>query len=914
MVKHTSATLLLAVLLSGCGNGTVSEKVQNGNTALSQKDYRTATIEFKSALQQSPGDVGARLGLATILIQERKFSDASMELEAALSSSQISEKQKSEIYSMLAYSHYELKNIEKLTTLPKDVPAVSYFLLLDTRKPGTPLSSTSPGGNGTDAEFIELYNLANSFFEKETKEALSPETLLLLIDKFKNPVTKSNAALLLAEMGALNQDPDLIIQGLTIHTGVFPSDAARQLQLADLLITIQKHSEAKPIVSKLYAQNKEHPLLNELMAAIALSESDYDNALSYSRVSVANNPRSQRGRMIAALSEAGKNQPRLAIEHLEFIKDSIPAEHPIRLLYIDLLMQEKEYKKATDYTLVSLPKSKEQIDQLARVGLNMSNIGMQDDARLILEHLKKLSKEKTLNMGMLELAMNDKSGLDTLVKLREDDPTSTLLNHSVAAAYLAVNDNEGALRLAEEWSKGTDEQKVESKMLSAVVASKKEDWASSAALYKEIVGGNPKHALASAGVIESLIKSQNIKEAQEFLLKSLNLDFTPLLLKSYGSAMQSIGKFEDAESFLSEHVKKTSSDHNHEIDLLFAQSYFLKSEHRKTIDLLTPHEDKMKDRVDYWVTLAFAAQAISDKKMEAKAFTSWLKITPESKPALLGAISALESSGEVDQSLALLESSKQYHESSEVIDLLSLQIMVKHSRWSDVKSLIPKLPNETKALPEILGYEGMSMAVAGDDAQAERRLKIALKANADPNVLKFLVTVQERNKKVSDALESIESYVERKKEDSFGYLLMGNNRGLASDWVSAEVAFEKAHSLGERSPMILNNYAYTLLKNGKVTESISMAKEALAKQPDNIQVKDTLASAYVKADRPSEAIDLLLPLYQQKKIEQDELIETLLDALIAENRLSEAAGIYGQYTWQDKSRSSRFDNALKPAS
>lgn len=74
--------LLLVIALSGCGKSP-EEHFQAGSTLLGKRDYKTAILEFKSTLQEQPGNREARLLLGKAYLASEAYADAEKELAKA---------------------------------------------------------------------------------------------------------------------------------------------------------------------------------------------------------------------------------------------------------------------------------------------------------------------------------------------------------------------------------------------------------------------------------------------------------------------------------------------------------------------------------------------------------------------------------------------------------------------------------------------------------------------------------------------------------------------------------------------------------------------------------------------------------------------------------------------------------------
>lgn len=847
MKLKISAVILLA-LLTGCSND--NNSITKGEEALAKKDLRTATIAFKSELQKNPSSPQARLGLGKVLIKQRKFSEAAFELQNVINNENSEKSFRDQAGSLLAFAYNELREIDKLMAMPRDNYAVLYFQLIQSQEPqqNTPILNNKK----TEDEFETLYNIALQ------KESVDLSQLLEAFSLAKNNIVKGQIALLIAEKGAGDGNMETVSLGLKKYTETHPQDAARQLQYIDFLVNAQQAAKAKSMALNLIKQNPRHPFLNELMASIYLEESDFDNALSHSRISIADNPRNVRARMVAALSEVGKQNTRSAIEHLAIIVDSLPHEHPIRLLHVDLLMQSGEYEQAVSKLSNFTPSQEDHVEQIAKMGLYLNNNNQQKLSENLLESLNEKAVKETMSLSLLRLSLNDPLALDNLDSLRKNSADSEFLNQTIAAAYLASNDFDKAESLANEWLSTESGNHYDAFLLKAIVATRKNEHERAYSLFSKMMQDFEKNPIVVSGTIESGVRAGFNDEVESLLRTIQNSDNIEMYLTSYLSAMQSKGLGDDAVALLQ--ALKVTSHNNHLFSLKIAQHFVATGEPAYAIDVLENNKKKLSDRIDYWATLALSYQNKGDLNKAADAYLEWLKLDPKSKPALLGRVASLDNSLQTEEALRSLKEKKEIHKEDPAIYILTINLLKKHQRWEDLLQETRIMPNNFRSLPQIEAAEGTALMAQGLLKEAESKLASAMAAasSSSSEILTYLVVTQEGLGKADKAKESIEAYIKKHPKEAIGYILLGNNRGSASDWVAAETAFEIAVELGANSPLTFNNYAYSLYQNGKLDSAERFAKMAVATSPGNLSTLDTLVGIWLKMGKNKEIVDAIM--------------------------------------------------------
>ena len=113
------------------------------------------------------------------------------------------------------------------------------------------------------------------------------------------------------------------------------------------------------------------------------------------------------------------------------------------------------------------------------------------------------------------------------------------------------------------------------------------------------------------------------------------------------------------------------------------------------------------------------------------------------------------------------------------------------------------------------------------------------------------------------------------------------------DWPQAEADFRAALALQPDQPQILNYLGYSLVERGeKLDEALGMIEKAVADQPDNGAIVDSLGWVYFELGRYRDAVD---PLERAAALEATDPIvnDHLGDAYWAVGRVREA-----QFQWQ----------------
>lgn len=103
---------------------------------------------------------------------------------------------------------------------------------------------------------------------------------------------------------------------------------------------------------------------------------------------------------------------------------------------------------------------------------------------------------------------------------------------------------------------------------------------------------------------------------------------------------------------------------------------------------------------------------------------------------------------------------------------------------------------------------------------------------------------------------AIDLATEAKPEDWVLYFYRGICHEQSKDWAPAEADFRKALDLNPTQPQVLNYLGYGLVDRGeKLDEALGMIEKAVAGDPDQGYIIDSLAWAYFKLGRYADALE-----------------------------------------------------------
>lgn len=231
-----------------------------------------------------------------------------------------------------------------------------------------------------------------------------------------------------------------------------------------------------------------------------------------------------------------------------------------------------------------------------------------------------------------------------------------------------------------------------------------------------------------------------------------------------------------------------------------------------------------------------------------------------------------EYTGERKEAIALLETHRRMHISSQSVYLKLLKLYMKEN---DIDGLI----STYEALYELEGNEDYLRRII--DAYVYKRdlegatafLEKHREGHED-----ILYDLYKATRSFEKAIVLVDHFYIRDKDGKWlaekGILLFEQAEDKDDRKMLTEVIsyFEKAIASGVEESIYLNYYGYTLIdKEFDVNKGISIVQEALKQQPDNTFYLDSLAWGYYKQGKCKEAYEVMKKVIEKEGLEQEEI-------------------------------------------
>lgn len=187
-----------------------------------------------------------------------------------------------------------------------------------------------------------------------------------------------------------------------------------------------------------------------------------------------------------------------------------------------------------------------------------------------------------------------------------------------------------------------------------------------------------------------------------------------------------------------------------------------------------------------------------------------------------------------------------------------LEELGQHQLAADAYAVFP--PEDPAFVTAEIGRAGALKSQGRADAAIEA-LQALARTNGDIQRVHFALGDLLRSEERFDEAEvaytaAIDLGTAAKSEDWVLYFYRGICHEQSKDWAPAEADFRKALELNPTQPQVLNYLGYGLVDRGeKLEEALGMIKKAVAGDPDQGYIIDSLAWAYFKLGRYADALE-----------------------------------------------------------
>ena len=892
--KISITALLLSSLigLSGCQQKTSEEHIEAAKAFVINGDQQAAIVELKNAIQLDPKQAEARFELGSLYLEQNKYQAAEKELNRAMELGYSASK----TIPLLARAYQRtganaaLENIDhnmsELTTVEK--AEIGYFkaqsLIQLNKTDEASLLIEELMQLDTGSVYKGLAGVLNSVLAENNKQALENAIELQSQAPLNKDVLSVTARLYL-----LNNQPTEAADVYAQYVEAAPEDIETRFALANMLVEQGRTQEAEEHVDTLLQINDQNALLNQLKGVIRAADKDFVNAQKFSEVAINNGSSDPVVRLVAGYSAFQQGDFAAAVNHLSIIAGALPDNHPgLRILAASQLqtgmtteasevLKRLDSLTAADATLFS------------STGYELLQAGEAKKAEALISRVENISEtsDDLTRLGVLKLSLNNIDGVLDLENAVAKSPESVTAKTTLATAYLATNQLGKAQKLSDEWKKEASND-PQGFLLAGEVALRKNDLVKAEAEFLSAAAIAPKNNKVTMSLVGLDIRNEKLDAAVVKLEKIIasSPDYLPALTAYFAIKQQQGNSGEGMAPILTQ-LQKTPK--NAELVILAARMQASESKYDKALELLDaiPADDNAPNA--FWPTKGLSLLQSGQIDAAEAHYQTWIELSPNNREAALGQLLLLDSQNKYSDGLEL---TKRYLNARDDIQIEVLQsyFTVMSGDSERARTLVNGFAKEVQQLPFVRGVMARIKLREQNPAGAVEDAEVAFNANQNSKNLQVLVMSYDLTGQTDKSYELLTTYSANKPADLSALMLLAEKE-ISKDKASAISKYQDALKLNENNFVVLNNLAFLLMEENKISEALGFAQRAYDLKPNNAATVDTYAQILVRQNKPEEALEAYNRVMNED-VKNEEIflnyIETLLlndSKIIAKRRI-----------------------------
>ncbi|MFT2089580.1 XrtA/PEP-CTERM system TPR-repeat protein PrsT [Paraglaciecola sp. 2405UD69-4] len=879
-LSYISAMLVLG-LMTGCGKQTSEEYIQDAKQYLEQDNASAAIVALKNAVKADPKSATARFELGQVYLAQKQYESAEKELNRALEYGFDG----SEVLPLLAQAYQNtgaysaLSKIEHeqagLTTAQK--AEIGYFKVVSLARLNkvdeARLLIEDLKALDTYSVFKGLTAAYSLVLDSEFAEAQQ------VVAKLRDESPQNSEILkLLAQLHlALNQ-PKEAAEVFKDYVQFYPEDSQTRFVLAKILVDLGEMLAAEPYVDSLLKINEQHPLLNQLKAAISAYKNDYAGALSHAELAISNGIDEPPVRLIAGFAAYQLQDFETANRHLSFIASSLPNNHPGLKLLAASQLQLGLTSEVGDVLSRLDQLTEADAPLFSKASYELLSDGFEKDAEALIEKSGDISRtaEDLTRLGLLQLSLNNLDGIVNLEQAVEKSPELESAQMTLAKAYLVTGQYDKALELADSWKQSAASD-AKAYLLAGDVYVKLQEYEAARIEFEKAKDLSEETSIPRLALVNVDILQGNLDTAAQILegvLKDSPTNVSALATFYLVSAQQG------NQAAGIEKIKATFNNNQANIGLrlLLARVLLVEQNYSEIISLLQEVATQENLPKEYWSTLGSSLIRANKRKAAADHYDKWLALAPNDKNAVMGKLLLLDNQNKFAEGAALTQSFLSHRDDVQM-QILNTHFLLMQNDFAKAQLSYDKLPPEVIDQAIVKGLLARFQLNRNELAAALSNAQVAYEeTNSARNVL-LMVRILDLMEKTDESLQFLENHLITKPDDLVARMLFAE-RQIGGDIGAAMVTYKTALEQNPNNYIANNNLAYLYLQQGEIDIAKKFGEKAAQLKPGNAATLDTLAQIYVAEKDYQEALSLYNRVITDD-LESEEIYLNYVETLLA---------------------------------
>ena len=888
------------LLLSACDRNLPPEELlSNARAAIAEKDYQTASIQLKNALQQDADNGAARFELGRVHVRTGDMASAVKELKRALELNH----EPTEVVPLLARAMVETGDyqevVSRFSSMPMPMPsaeadlqaALGYALMATRNMEGAAKSFDAAIAADPNHAYASV---GKARLLAATRDVAGARALLGKV--MASGEADQNAWFLDAELKAAGGELEPALASYRKVYEIKPDAIRARFIVISALANDNKLDEARKELASMRKALPNSQEANYLEGLLLVKEGKFPEARVVLNKLLSVAPDYLPAVGLAALTEFQLNSYTLAEQHAEKVISKGGDSFFIRKILIGSYLKTGRVTKAQEAIEPLLKGGQQNADIQALSGqihLMSGDAAAAEKAFAVAASLKPDDAAAQSRLGLSKLAAGDRAGgigaLEQAVSLDTDDGRSDML---LIVAHLRNRDADSALKAIDSFEKKRpDDAMIPNLRGTAHLLKKDTDQAranfakalemdpgffpaasnlarldlmegkpgDAEARFRSVLKKTPQHpdALLALAGLRARTK-EGMPEALSLLQEAVKGN--PKLLAPRTALVQLHATAGDGKKALeAASAAATAFPDNPQVLELLASSQALAGEIDAAI--LTRNKLLERDPSDktQWLRLA-ASQMVAKRESEAmQSVRKALSLDPQFLEAQNMLIAMHRSRNALDDALKVARDVQRQRPKAAIGYVMEGELFVTGGKpAAAVKPYREALSRERNAANVIRLHAALERS--GNTQEAAKLADGWVKEKpADNAVPLYLAETALATKRYDDAEARYEALLKRAPKDP---MILNNLAWLAAQRKDAKAMdyAAKAYEAAPSSPAVLDTYGVILFDAGETDRGLTMMRQALAKAPGAHEVRMNLVQRLAKAGMKAEARKELEPL------------------------------------------------------
>lgn len=861
MMKKTLLVTCMtaALLLQGCGKKDSEQHLQDALKFAANNEIPAAIIELKSAIQQQPEDGRLRFELGMIYLKNGDSASAAKELERAAEfnfDSKLIAIPLTQAY-FLQGQHQKVESfLTAHPELPTDVQenlklyyALSLIEAADTEGAKTIFTQLA---NSADPAIKAMVEAQTQVMAGQHEAAL--QSLATIGESHQ---IFADALLLKAKLQNVLKQYDASIDSFNAYLKLNPGAHLARLILAQSYIASGKNDEADKEIVKLLKIFPKQPLANYLKAVVEFERKDFQKAKESSEIAIDNGLNSVSSRVLAAISSTQLGLEQQALNHLQAVHSQLGTYPPAQKLYVALKLKFGDTNAARQQLLTdeNAATDLQLVSATAFQLLKKRSDGAAQELVDKYEKSGKASTEDLMTLGSLKLSIPgmEQQGLAALEQAAKLSPQVEQAQMMLVTAYLQQRQYDKALELAKSWE-NDEKLKVSSFNMQGYIAFLQGNNLLAQQHIDAAAKLEPTHPftmLLQATLAQAVNKVDDAIKTLSALLEN-HPTYLPALEQLYA-----LTRNDDASVAL---AKAEALNKNKPTDylatLLYARMLADQGKHQQGLDLLNATGKVESEwHAFHWALFIEQQRAVQkDSKAALSSAARWYEQNSADENSLYTYLRMLILDQQYDKALKLTNEELAKAPANKVLYGTKVQLLGETGQYKEALKELEKLSAEEAAKPDALFVKGRLLLADKQPEQALVALTDSYQQNQASVTALMIADIYAKTVSEQKAKSFIEQHFNYKPNDAalriyYGNLLLGTDKQQSTS------AFAKVLETQPENVAALNNLAWTLFEQQKVTEALPHIEKAIKLAPENPDVLDTYATILFATGEQKKALE-----------------------------------------------------------